>query len=67
MYTSNEYSAFQMDLKREALQTLQTSQDLLMNPFDAILGLADNFVQKYNNLFGLIKKIKSAYDTLKEG
>ena len=67
MYTSNEYSALQMDLKREAVQTLETIQDLLMNPFNDILGLADTFVKRYSNLFGLVQNIKNAYDILKEG
>ena len=67
MYTSNEYSAFQMDLKREAVQTLETIQDLLMNPFNDIMGLAETFEKRYSNLFGLVQNIKNAYNILKEG
>lgn len=38
-----------------------------MDPFNDILGLADNFVKQYSNFFGLIQKIKDAYTILKEG
>ena len=65
--TSNEFSPLQTKLKREAVQTLETIQDLLMNPFNDILGLADNFISRYSDLFGLVHNIKKAYDTLKEG
>ena len=65
--TSNEFPPLQRKLKREAVQTLETIQDLLMNPFHDILGLADNFISRYSDLFGLVHNIKKAYDTLKEG
>lgn len=57
----------QNDLRQEAVQSLETVQALLMDPFNDILGLADNFVKQYSNFFGLIQKIKDAYTILKEG
>jgi hypothetical protein len=49
------------------VKTLGNIKALLMNPFNDIVGLADNFVKKYSSVFDLIKKVKDAYTTLKEG
>ncbi|XP_062579219.1 uncharacterized protein LOC134241150, partial [Saccostrea cucullata] len=54
-------------LRREAVQTIENLQALLMDPFNELLGLADKFVKGFFGVFGLIKKVKDAYTTLKEG
>ncbi|XP_062593831.1 uncharacterized protein LOC134255325, partial [Saccostrea cucullata] len=55
------------DVKQEAVHTLESIQATLMNPFNDLIGLADNFVRQYKNLFGLVHDIKDAYTTLKNG
>lgn len=51
-------------IKNEIITTLEE----LMNPFDTILkNLAGPFFEAYETVFGIIKSVKEAYATLKNG
>ena len=39
----------------------------VLEPFDELRGMADKFIKEYGALFSLVKNVKEAYRTLKEG
>ncbi|VDI41391.1 Hypothetical predicted protein [Mytilus galloprovincialis] len=65
-FTNGKYSMAKLKegIKNEIITTLEE----LMNPFDTILkNLAGPFFEAYETVFGIIKSVKEAYATLKNG
>jgi hypothetical protein len=54
-------------MKEEVVQDLLAIKDELLAPFAGLTGIADKFIDQYNKVFSVVKKIKDAYSALKKG
>ena len=54
-------------MKQELLDNITQIKDELLEPFSDLEDIAKDFMEQYGQVFSLVKNIKEAYTTLKEG
>ena len=58
---------FQSALRKEITHNITVLVNDLLEPFKPLMGFIDPFLKLYNTVFGTIRKVKEAYEILKEG